>query len=221
MLPLTSSFIQYSRRVPSFVAAFSVVFRRLLRIIPHKSGNEHDRPDNLHSDQEQQRCDCFQHRTVPYRLACLLLRRRGNQRAGKYIGIKGMDTTGFKDATKFHGKHSDKQRGHSRRQAGFNERWDRMERTQQGSGMRNKRDVWAVATRPYKGAHFATFPPVLIEPCILAGVQQGGIVLDPFLGSDTTAAVAKELGRHYVGIELNPEYIALPKERISGVHKAA
>jgi DNA modification methylase len=79
---------------------------------------------------------------------------------------------------------------------------------------RNRRSVWTVATRPYKGAHFATFPPALIEPCILAGSRPGDIVLDPFMGSGTTAAVAIQHGRQYLGCELNPEYGPLQQERI-------
>jgi DNA modification methylase len=79
---------------------------------------------------------------------------------------------------------------------------------------RNRRSVWNVATKPYKGAHFATFPPDLIEPCILAGAPPGGIVLDPFMGSGTTAAVAVKHGRQYLGCELNPEYEALQRERL-------
>jgi DNA modification methylase len=79
---------------------------------------------------------------------------------------------------------------------------------------RNRRSVWTVATRPYKGAHFATFPPALIEPCILAGSRPGDIVLDPFMGSGTTAAVALQHGRPYLGCELNPEYEPLQQERI-------
>ncbi len=82
------------------------------------------------------------------------------------------------------------------------------------NGKRNKRSVWTVATRPYKGAHFATFPPELIEPCVLAGSPRGGIVLDPFNGSGTTGAVALKHGRRYIGCELNPDYIALSMERI-------
>jgi DNA modification methylase len=84
-------------------------------------------------------------------------------------------------------------------------------------GKRNKRSIWTVTTKPYKGAHFATFPPDLIKPCILAGAPEGGIVLDPFMGSGTTAAVAKSLGRHYIGCELNPAYIALAEERLGKV----
>ncbi len=79
---------------------------------------------------------------------------------------------------------------------------------------RNRRSVWTVATRPYKGAHFATFPPALIEPCILAGSKTGDIVLDPFMGSGTTAQVALQHGRQYLGCELNPDYASLQQERI-------
>lgn len=85
---------------------------------------------------------------------------------------------------------------------------------------RNRRSVWTVATRPYKGAHFATFPPALIEPCILAGSRPGDIVLDPFLGSGTTAQVALQHGRQYLGCELNPEYRPLQEARIAGATNA-
>ena len=80
---------------------------------------------------------------------------------------------------------------------------------------RNRRSVWTVATRPYKGAHFATFPPALIEPCILAGSRVNDIVLDPFMGSGTTAAVALQHGRQYLGCELNPAYRPLQDARIA------
>ena len=80
----------------------------------------------------------------------------------------------------------------------------------------NKRSVWSVPTRPYKGAHFATFPPALIEPCILAGSRPEDIVLDPFMGSGTTAQVALQHGRQYLGCELNPKYAELQNERING-----
>jgi DNA modification methylase len=85
-------------------------------------------------------------------------------------------------------------------------------------GKRNRRSVWTVATRPYKGAHFATFPPALIEPCILAGSRPGDIVLDPFMGSGTTAAVALQYGRQYLGCELNPEYLPLIEQRLALAH---
>ena len=82
---------------------------------------------------------------------------------------------------------------------------------------RNKRSVWTVTTKPYREAHFATFPPDLIEPCVLAGCPAGGVVLDPFNGSGTTGAVALKHGRDYIGIELNPEYIELTMKRLSEV----
>jgi len=79
---------------------------------------------------------------------------------------------------------------------------------------RNKRDVWTVATAPFKEAHFATFPPKLIEPCILAGCPVGGTVLDPFTGSGTTALVALRHKRNFIGIELNPDYIKIARARL-------
>ena len=79
---------------------------------------------------------------------------------------------------------------------------------------RNKRSVWTVPTRAFKGAHFATFPPDLIRTCIAAGCPNGGVVLDPFMGAGTTAIVAQELGRDYLGIELNSDYVKLAEERI-------
>jgi DNA modification methylase len=85
------------------------------------------------------------------------------------------------------------------------------------SPVRNKRSVWTVSTKPYKGAHFATFPEKLIEPCILAGCPKDGIVLDPFMGSGTVGLVSKKLGRHYIGIELNSVYIELANERINTI----
>ena len=82
---------------------------------------------------------------------------------------------------------------------------------------RNKRSVWSVNKKPYKGAHFATYPPELIRPCILAGSERGDIILDPFLGSGTTAMVAKDLGRSYIGCELNEDYASLQSARISTI----
>jgi DNA modification methylase len=80
---------------------------------------------------------------------------------------------------------------------------------------RNKRSVWSVNTKPYSGAHFACFPEELITPCILAGSRAGDIVLDPFMGSGTTAAVAMKHGRQYLGCELNQEYAPLQQQRIN------
>ena len=80
--------------------------------------------------------------------------------------------------------------------------------------VRNKRDVWTVNTKPCKEAHFATYPFELIKPCILAGCPENGIVLDPFMGSGTTAIVARSLNRNYLGVELNPEYIKIAHKRL-------
>ena len=109
---------------------------------------------------------------------------------------------------------TDKQRGHSRRHAGFNDRWDAMERAQQCSGMRNARSVWTIATQPYPQAHFATFPEELARRCILAGSKPGDMILDPFGGSGTVAQVATGNGRDAVYIDLNPAYVELAKQRI-------
>tara|TARA_Y100001973_G_C5011758_1_gene238701 strand:- start:161 stop:595 length:435 start_codon:yes stop_codon:yes gene_type:complete len=80
-------------------------------------------------------------------------------------------------------------------------------------GDRNKRTVWTVSSQPYSGAHFATYPPDLIKPCIMAGAPEGGVVLDPFFGSGTTGSVAESLGRRWIGIEVNPDYEGLIRER--------
>jgi DNA modification methylase len=143
-----------------------------------------------------------------------------------YSGLTGQDESGFKNAANFSGKHAggnavrgerpDKQRGHGRRHAGFNDRWDAMEKAEQSSGMRNKRSVWEVATKPFAEAHFATFPPDLIEPCIKAGCPVGGTVLDPFGGAGTTGLVADRWQRDAILIELNPEYAGIAERRISG-----
>lgn len=155
----------------------------------------------------------------------------------------------FSDATKKdvllrqRGK-SDKQRGHSRKHAGFNERWDNMSVAEQMANGANKRSVWTVATQPFKDAHFATFPPNLIVDCIKGGTSEYGccaecgspyergkelwqkkcicdtdeimpaIVLDPFFGAGTTGLVAQKLGRNFIGIELNPAYINIAKKRL-------
>ena len=101
---------------------------------------------------------------------------------------------------------TDKQRGHSRRHAGFNDRWDQMTKEEQAALGSNMRSVWNIATKPYPGAHFATFPEEIPERCIKAGSKPGDIVLDPFGGSGTTGRVAKRLNREYILIELNPTY---------------
>jgi len=89
------------------------------------------------------------------------------------------------------------------------------ESTIDGKGLKRKRSVWTVNTKPYKAAHFAVYPPELIEPCIKAGSQKGDIILDPFMGSGTTGMVAKSLGRYYIGCELNENYGKLIQNRVS------
>lgn len=101
-----------------------------------------------------------------------------------------------------------------------NGRAQQVEYTDGISIRRNKRSVWTVSTQPYPGAHFATFPPKLIEPCILAGSKPGDTVLDPFGGSGTTAAVALEHGRRAVLCEISEEYAALVPERINSITDA-
>jgi len=96
-----------------------------------------------------------------------------------------------------------------RRYTGFNARWKN--KPTQG---RNKRSVWTIPTRPFPEAHFAVFPPDLIEPCILAGCPEGGVVLDPFVGSGTTLLVATRHNRRSIGIELNPDYIKIAERRL-------
>ena len=96
----------------------------------------------------------------------------------------------------------------------------RVERESQGNnanstGSRNRRSVWSIATGQFKAAHYATFPERLVEPCILAGCPEGGTVLDPFAGSGTTGVVAKRLRRHFVGVEINPDYWQMATDRIA------
>jgi hypothetical protein len=107
-----------------------------------------------------------------------------------------------------------KQRGHGRRHAGFNGRYADRIREEGAPLTRNRRSVWNVSTKPFKEAHFATFPPDLIEPCILAGSPSDGVVLDPFFGAGTTGLVAQRHGRSFVGCELNPGYVEIARRRI-------
>ena len=103
---------------------------------------------------------------------------------------------------------------------GYNEsftggRWSAGTRDFYANGGRNRRDVWTIPTQPCKLAHFAVMPLALATPCILAGCPEGGICLDPFFGAGTTGLVAKKLGRHFVGIELNEAYIGMAQKRIA------
>ena len=103
---------------------------------------------------------------------------------------------------------TDKQRGHSRRHDGLNNRWDQMTKAEQQALGRNKRSVWTIATEPYPGAHYATFPKKFVEPCVLAGSAPGDIVLDPFCGKGTTVEVAMGLGRFGVALDLATDLAA-------------
>ena len=90
------------------------------------------------------------------------------------------------------------------------------ESTDDGRATRNRRSVWNVHTKAFAGAHFATFPPELIRPCVLASTEPGDFVLDPFFGSGTVGLVAQQESRQYIGIELNPEYVRLAATRLQG-----
>jgi DNA modification methylase len=82
---------------------------------------------------------------------------------------------------------------------------------------RNRRSVWSITVKPFKGAHFAVMPEALVEPCILAGSLEGGVVLDPFFGSGTVGVVAQRLGRQWIGCELNPEYVKIAEQRTAQI----
>lgn len=123
------------------------------------------------------------------------------------------------EAIKEDAVHSNRKAGNSKPQKGVDEKFmdtrgGLFEAQQKIYEKRNKRDVWSVNVKPYKGAHFATYPVELIEPCIKAGCPDGGIVLDPFMGSGTTAQVAIANNKQYLGCELNTEYKHLQDQRI-------
>jgi DNA modification methylase len=111
-------------------------------------------------------------------------------------------------------RRTDKQRGHSRKHEGFNDRWDAMERSEQQANGANLRSVWWIAPAQYREAHFAVMPEKLATICIAAGSRPGDVVLDPFGGSGTVAAVATGMGRRSIYIDLNPAYLELARQRI-------
>ena len=128
----------------------------------------------------------------------------------------------FHPAGREKGARPDKQRGHSRRHAGFNDRWDGMTKADRSPIARLLRnyepaplDVWPMATHSFSGAHFATFPPDLVERCLKAGCPVGGSVLDPFGGSGTTGMVADRMGRDATLIEASAAYVEIARARIS------
>ena len=105
-------------------------------------------------------------------------------------------------------------RGHTRTHNGFDKKWDLMTKAEQQANGANLRNVWTVAVSNYQGAHFATFPPDLIVPCIKAGCPEDGTVLDPFAGAGTTGLVAARLGRNADLVEINPDYAKIAKARL-------
>ena len=115
------------------------------------------------------------------------------------------------------GRQTDKQRGHSRRHARFNDRWDAMSVDEQMKNGANLRSIWWISPAQYEEAHFAVMPEKVAEICIRAGCPQGGIVLDPFTGSGTTGVVSMLCQSNFIGIELNPEYAEMAKHRIGEV----
>lgn len=130
---------------------------------------------------------------------------RGSERANG-----GTKTNGPMKAV----RRSDKQRGHSRRHDGFNDRWDAMEKAEQQAYGANLRSVWWISPAQYREAHFAVMPEALAEICILASSAPGDTVLDPFAGSGTTGRVAVGRGRSAILVDLNPAYLALQEQRI-------
>lgn len=134
--------------------------------------------------------------------------------AGSHRANGGGKTNGPMKAVGGSVQRTDKQRGHSRQHAGFNDRWDSMERQEQQARPAMMRNVWFVAPANFSEAHFAVMPDEVARRCILAGCPEGGIVLDPFFGAGTTAFVAEANGRDTVGIELNPESITIARKRL-------
>lgn len=142
---------------------------------------------------------------------------RLNQDLEKQIGSSRANGGGKTNGT-MKAVGSDKQRGHSRRHAGFNARWDAMERAEQISDGANLRTVWWISPACFKEAHFAVMPAKLAGICIAAGCPAGGKVLDPFNGAGTTVMVARELGCQGIGIDLNQNYLDLSIKRIAQGH---
>lgn len=136
--------------------------------------------------------------------------------AGSHRANGGGKTNGTMKAVGGNAKRTDKQRGHSRRHAGFNDRWDAMERQEQQSRPAMMRNVWFVPPANFSEAHFAVMPDEVARRCILAGCPPRGVVLDPFGGAGTTGLVADRLGRDAVLIELNPENAEIARKRIKG-----
>jgi len=145
------------------------------------------------------------------------LAQRVEQQAGSDRANGGRKTNGPMKAVARKGDAArpEKQRGHSRRHAGFNDRWDQISREQQVAGGANLRSVWWVAPAQFGGAHFAVMPTAIAELCIVPSTRPGDTVLDPFAGAGTTLLVADRLGRNGIGVELNAEYVEMARRRIA------
>jgi DNA modification methylase len=154
-------------------------------------------------------------KTPPRESTRIRLAQNVQAQAGSHRANGGAKTNGPMKAV----AKNDKQRGHSRRHAGFNERWDAMEKKEQQSVPAMIRDVWFVSPEGYDGAHFAVMPREIARRCILAGSRKGDTVLDPFAGSGTTLEVAEKLGRGHIGIELSEKYIkTLIEPRLANIN---
>ena len=138
------------------------------------------------------------------------------QLASPYIGqsTKSHDLAGVQNASDIKRRIVDKQRGHSRRHTGFNERWDKMERDQQIAEGGNLRSVWWISPAQYAEEHFAVMPDQVAEICIRAGSRPGDVVCDPFAGVFTTCLVADRLQRHAIGIELGAGHCGMATRRL-------
>lgn len=150
-------------------------------------------------------------RTAPKASAETRLKQDIESQSGSTRANAGGKTNGTMKAVR-----RDKQRGHSRRHKGFNDRWDAMSHDDQCADGANLRSIWWISPAQYSEAHFAVMPDLLAAICILAGSPEGGTVFDPFSGSGTTGLVALRHGRNYLGCELNPEYVEMSHRRIQG-----
>jgi len=152
-------------------------------------------------------------KTPPRESSKIRLAQNIQEQSGSVRANGGAKTNGaMKAVTK-----RDKQRGHSRTHAGFNERWDKRTKSEQQATPAMMRDVWFVSPGCYGGAHFAVMPNEIARRCVLAGCPEGGTVLDPFGGSGTVGEVAVMNRRKFIIVEINPEYIELMKKRMVGI----
>jgi len=149
-------------------------------------------------------------KTPPRESSMVRLAQDIQSQAGSHRANGGAKTNGPMKAV----AKTDKQRGYSRRHAGFNDRWDLMSHAEQMSTPAMMRDVWFIPPASFEEAHFAVMPDELARRCILAGCPEDGVVLDPFSGSGTTGLVAMRYHRDFIGIELNPDYARMAERRI-------